>query len=364
MKRLLLTATYVVYILFNCVPLFAQTLPIRVEVRDQCTTPTCWLHATTESLDYYGTIKYGTAVNFNIDFLLMHEIRGRALARYLGFQTPLLSGGRMLRALALALEHGLIPESAWKPRKPIVLNAGLITLSIEALLVHYQNATPQERVAHQREFMAQVDAVFVNLLGPIPERFDFNGRSWRPLDLSHDLLAGSEARHFRIREVNWQIANEKTIDAAVWQNIIARDGQLKKIELALDQMNLSKYKDAAALDHIAEIISTESRPVLLSIATRDTDNRHTYLETPQTKNLYASAMPAQETYSVSHLIYVAGVGRDSSGAMELTVQNSHGLEDGNQGLRTMLSGFFQNHALAFQDYLPPWFDCQKLLHRK
>lgn len=309
-------------------------------------------------MDYYGTIKYAMPVKFNIDYLLMHEIRGRALARYLDSESKLIAGGRMVRALALALEHGLIPESVWRPKQTIVLNADQVVNAIDAILGRYQDVDTRERAAHQNEFMAQVDQVFLELLGAPPKRFDFAGKAWTPRELAHDLLGESQARYVQYRHPLFPSS-----PPVLSQNIISRAGDLIPVNPATIHFKPPIEADASALDHIAKILSTELHPVLLSLATRATNAQHTYRETPEAQGLYQSAMDKQESYKTSHLIYVAGADREANGEINLILQNSHGLADGNQGFRKMLSEFFENHAFAYHDYVPPWFNCNELLQK-
>jgi hypothetical protein len=334
-----------------------QGLPIQVPVRDQCDTSACWAHATLSSLDVFASEKYNEPISFNIDFLLMQELKSRALANFLGHQGPLKSGGNMLRALALALEHGLIPEKDWTPKNRVVLNHAAIIAELEELLAKTKGQPLTN--ASKDLFCAQMDALFERWLGTPPETVTVAGRQLNRVELARDLLAKSliQKGETRDSETHWVI--DAKSDNFIWEHIITRDNVMAPIEKIIAREKTSAFTSEEALERIGKLVHA-GIPVLLGIATRDKDLNLVYRTDGKFKNYYAPSMGPQDTYRRAHLLMVTDVKYDDQGHVAaLRVQNSHGVQDGANGYREMTLDFFKFHAMAFHEMRPPWKVCEK-----
>src|SRR5262245_33160041 len=108
MRKILILMSFVSVVAHARVDRIQFDLPFRRQIG-----ATCWAYCGTTTLDLKASAKIGKPVSFSVDYIVLHDYRSRALARFHGHQTPWDPGAGMTRAYAISLEHGLIPDDVW-----------------------------------------------------------------------------------------------------------------------------------------------------------------------------------------------------------------------------------------------------------
>lgn len=263
--------------------------------RHQYNTATCWLQCGTTVLDYQATEKFGSPVTFSSDYILLQDLRSRALAKYLGHETPWDPGAGMTRALAIALEHGLYPEDVWQPRVSILHNEEAIQNSLDELL---KLAAIQKLSQH--DFIQLMDHRLLEWVGRFPPRkFWYNGRITDAALLANEVIEG-DAMAYEFRPIPYNGTEFGMVSQEAWSHIISADGKWKAITDVLGkQLHLMSSPLAAIAK--AEEIYKSGRPLYLTFIYFDDVGDQTF---KMINDGYVPTNPPRETYASSHFVFV------------------------------------------------------------
>jgi hypothetical protein len=272
-------------------------------VRNQGDTSLCWLHSALQMMEQMA----GTRLS--IDALLIPEIRSRALDRFLGYETPWDGGAGPTRPFALAIEHGLILDSAWASRQSIVNNYAQIFSDIEALLAGKQATSDQNAVD---KFITAVDEVIVRYTGSLPpKQFMRNGQMITAVDYAKQVIGDGHSIGIDFRNITYNDRLFGRLPEVAWTTIISRDNHLKKITDVIGKTTL-RVSGEEAFDRAVEIFESK-RPVAFTFIYYDEKGEATFKVNNRAQFVSARS-PVEREYLSSHLVLISGVIYDSTGA--------------------------------------------------
>jgi hypothetical protein len=339
-----------------------ERLQTPYQMRNQGGTSTCWLHSALQMMEQMA------GQSLSIDALLIPEIKSRALDRFLGHDTPWDGGAGPTRPFALALEHGLVPESVWNKQSVIVRNYHTIFSEIELLL--NQNLTSKS------EFLSAVEDIIKKYTSDLPpSSFALPLRSNSPTKMSFSLIE-SEAEDpitevsgiqeqaieaqlisaqdyarlvigdgasvgFDFRDVKYDETKYGRMPDVAWRTIISQKNELVDITSVIAK-NVERVSPEHALQEIERILS-DGRPVAFTFIWSDHEGQ-TVVGLNSNREYVARRPPTQETYTGSHLVLVTGLIRDAQGQVtgfEVLDPLAQTLED---GFRIVTKDFFNQHG--------------------
>src|SRR6185312_1463888 len=180
----------------------------------QAGTNLCWFNSGLQMMEQMA------GEPLSVDALLMAEIKSRALARFLGHDTPWDGGAGPTRPFALALEHGLVPESAWNKGGILVRNYHEVFARIEPLL--------SARLS-QEQFLTAVDDIIKSYTGSLPPSGSV------VIKPARELIGDGASLGFDFRDVKYDPSRYGLMGEVAWTTIISRRGELVPIRSIIDK---------------------------------------------------------------------------------------------------------------------------------
>lgn len=268
-------------------------------MRDQGNTNTCWLHSGLQMMEQMAETP------LSIDALLIPEIRSRALDRFLGHATPWDGGAGPTRPFALALEHGLVPESLWKSKLPLIEYYNAIFRDLDAVLRQFKNDGNQSVF----EFLRAIDATLLRYTGTLPpKKFLWNDRLFTSTKFARATIGRGTSVGHDFRNVEYSEARNGKMPEIAWTTIISRTGELKRITSIIGKQTL-RTNALEAFEKAAEIFSS-GRPVAFTFISHNQSGKKVY--GVNTKTEYESLLPpTKKTYTESHLVLITGIIREA-----------------------------------------------------
>jgi|GEM_PF-3954337 len=263
--------------------------------RHQYATATCWLQCGTTALDYQATKKFGYPVTFSSDYILLQDLRSRALAKFLGHETPWDPGAGPTRPLAISLEHGLYPETVWQPRVSIFHNEKAIISSLEELLKFAES-----QKLSQKDFVRLMDMRLLEWVGKLPpKKFWFEGRFLDAHVFANEVIDG-DTMAYEFRPIPYNGTEFGMVSKEAWSHVISADGQWKAITDILGKQLHFMNSPQEAIAKAVEIYES-GRPLYMSFIYFDDEGDQTFKMVDDT---YIPTNPPRETYASSHFVFV------------------------------------------------------------
>lgn len=270
--------------------------------RHQFNTATCWLQCGTTALDFQASQKFGTQVTFSSDYILLQDLRSRALAKFLGHETPWDPGAGMTRSLAISLEHGLYPEEVWQPRVSILHNEQAIQKALDELLQFANN-----HHLSQKDFVQLMDQRLLQWVGKFPpKKFWYEGRFTDAHLLANEVIDG-DAMAYEFRPIPYNGTEFGMVSKEAWSHVISADGSWKAITDVLGKQLHFMDSPQAAIKKAEEIYHS-GRPLYLTFIYFDDVGDQTF---KMQNDTYFPTNPPRETYASSHFVFVTRLEYDA-----------------------------------------------------
>lgn len=333
--------------------------------RDQGDTSTCWLHSALQMMEQ------SAGLGLSVDALLIPEIKSRAYDRFLGFETPWDGGAGPTRPFALALEHGLVPESAWKSKSSIVKNYDQIFLKIEDLLSQSQNlfgvhASPRAK----KNFLKAVDNIIMEYTGSLPPtkfRIITGNRTSAEIsavDFARQVIGDGDSRGYDFRNIQYSEKLYGRMPDVAWTTIISRDGELKKITDIIEK-RVDRVTAEEAFQKVIQIFQA-GRPVAFTFIWAN-ENGEPVLGLNKNTYAYEARLPAvTEQYTSSHLVLISGLIKKDGQVVGFEVLDPlPSAQRLNNGFRILTREFFNTHGKTVHEIAPRYqesnYDCSRFL---
>jgi hypothetical protein len=272
-----------------------ERLDCPLKIRNQGQTSLCWLHSGLQMMEQMA------GEPMSIDAILVPEIKSRALARFLGHDTPWDGGAGPTRPFALALEHGLVPEAIWNKDGVLVQNYHRVFERIEELLGKNLGKT---------EFLAGVDEIIKSYTGTLPPM----GHKY-----TRELIGGGASLGYDFRDVKYDDSKYGRMGDVAWTTIISRRNELVKITDIIEKKVIRESAEEA-WNHAIEIFRAK-RPVAFTFIWFDQDGQ-TVLGLNGQNEYVSRRPPAVGGYMGSHLVLVTGLVSEGGQVTALEVHDS------------------------------------------
>lgn len=323
---------------------FAET--VRIDrpfvMRNQAGTCTCWLHSALQMMEQMAN------QNLSIDAILIPEIKSRALDRYLGHETPWDGGAGPTRPFALALEHGLVPESVWNKKSVLVNNYNKIYSEIELLL--------EKNIKRRIDFLRAVDRIILNYTQDLPPaKFVLAGREWTAQDYARHTIGTGASIGIDFRDVKYDDKIYGSMPDIAWTTIISKDNDLVKITDVISKKVLHVTAEQAWASVIR--IFESRQPVAFTFIWSDQEGR-SVLKLNDKREYVSVQPPANKFYTGSHLVLISGLIKNDQGQVMALEALDPLAQSADTGFRVITRDFFDKQGKTVHEIQR---DCPQLL---
>ncbi|NDG26301.1 MAG: hypothetical protein EB120_03885, partial [Proteobacteria bacterium] len=166
-------------------------------VSDQCNYGSCWLHARLAHVEEGIKNKTGKTLRINRTFLIAQSLLDRIDDALESPHSPIFQGGNANYADELVRRYGFIPEDPeiWKPRVNFekAPHGSRLTYFLNARAAQFheaaKNLTPESRAYLDLQDEARRDMrnILKAYTGPLPRKFEFDGKSYTPKQFSKEI---------------------------------------------------------------------------------------------------------------------------------------------------------------------------------
>lgn len=188
-------------------PDFKHTTRYTVEVtqqskiKNQCNLGTCHLHSWLSYLERSYEVSTGKTLTLSNEYVAAQHWLTKSLEALHFFDKKLdisLGAGPLFSRESL-LEYGLIPEGVWKPRPDFMKNphAQQISKYLENTILRAQWELQHAKDPHHKKTIrdhahAQVHQIFEQMVGKIPDQFEWQGQTWTPQSFAKHYFSSFE----------------------------------------------------------------------------------------------------------------------------------------------------------------------------
>lgn len=203
---------------------YSHELAQQSEVRNQCNLGTCHLYSWVSMLEH-DHISYGrTPIKLSTHYLSAQHLLARSLAlldyrdRTAGERSrinvvkPRLNlGANVFNSRRSIVSYGLIPDEAWTAHRDFEEGSLSMRVSeyVENIVARTRWEIEREPDAKHREKIVarareQVRSIFRNVIGEIPENFEFNGKRYTPKTFAKTFFPELEKPIFEMNVIREQ----------------------------------------------------------------------------------------------------------------------------------------------------------------
>jgi hypothetical protein len=309
---------------------FDKELPV-VSVKDQCDWETCWIVSTLYQAEMMLEKKTGKKIELSYEFQLFKFLEteykniihtglvdSRAADDELIFE-----GGGFFVGKANIFDHGLVPESEWKPVISILEEENKTELieRLDNIVINFLKLDENQREGFKQLTLKELEKIFDEYTGGYPQSFNLSGNELTPDELRKALM-----------EVNQEPIIYRNTDDILGSKTFNYVNGTKTIE-----MELMIYQQRP--EEMLMIIEKEidaGKPVGLSMKTvSKSENRKLFIDHE------AGIMTSSKKVNIpevtgEHALSVFGYKLDKKGRVShLKILNSYGKDNGVNGVYVM-----------------------------
>lgn len=184
---------------------YTKEIPYQPSIRNQGDLGTCHLHAWAGELEAISSVvtrgqqKVKISTRY-LSVLRWYEQTLKTLNEGVGLEVQY--GAALDASLALIQRYGIIPEEAWKPLTPFEESTlhGRIEEYAANIIARHKMAIAESNSLKDRENLyndaiAQVTNLFANVIGEMPEKFQFEGKEYTPQEFAMNYFIGTRMQY-------------------------------------------------------------------------------------------------------------------------------------------------------------------------
>lgn len=322
------------------------------EIKDQCTSRSCWSYAGTSNLEQKILRETGKRVDLSEQYLILNSIRIKANEALETVDGQFAPGGAAVHVDTLVENFGIVPDSVWKPRidfrKDGISHRFYYFLNSRIARFHVEYASTNNLQAkHALLLEARIDLGLLidQYVGPMPREFDFEGVHYKsPLEYASamNLLDLRPTIMLIPKEDELPEGLQKKSKAKRLRSASAHDSFFKHVE------SIEMTTDEIALKIVESLKRGESVRIGYESA-REFYDSATGILSIGAFYVPKGFKPPSRRYredkkfkGTGHAVEIVGADLDSEGhVIKFKIKNSHGTETGDEGYLHMYMDFFE-----------------------
>lgn len=169
---------------------YSVDLEKQSSVKDQCSLGTCHLHSWVSHLERNAVVEHNQSIKISTHYLSARHWFERSMqvlssASAEGVEVSL--GASVLMSRDSILKFGLIPDSAWTGKRDFQsaplsarITEFITNITARAKWRAAREIDPQKREEILSQAKSQIAAIFQDVIGEVPDRFEFKGKTHTP----------------------------------------------------------------------------------------------------------------------------------------------------------------------------------------
>lgn len=311
-------------------------------IKNQCNLGTCHLHSWMSHLERNYEQKTGQTLTLSNEYLSARHWLERSLQRLEkpSKEVDIKLGAGPLFSRESILEYGLLPEGAWKPKSDFMLNpqAKKISEFLENILVRTQWQADKMQEGPAREALLeqgrnQIKDLFRQMVGEMPARFEFQGKTWTPKEFAKAYFESFEGPMLQMVINNNRKAATEFTSTKQGDKLTTSVDLVESTARELLDNGQSVY---LSYDHHAEYVDATTG--IMSI--------RAFHIPPYARPATRQMREAFDTNSGGHAVQIVGYELDprTGRVVKWKIRNSWGLNKGDEGHYHMYDDYFRAFA--------------------
>ncbi len=327
---------------------FDVEVPNQSHVKDQCQLGTCHLQAWVSQMEHDYQVRTGKKIELSTKYLSAYHWMMRAVQELVK-KTPGVSielGATQYDSRALILRAGVMPEGVWEPIVDFTSEPTATRLQGYLKNVIVRSKEAQAKALNNAEVMAiqlasqhEIAEIFNNVLGHVPEKFEFEGKLYNPEgfraeqfpDLGGYLMTVTVQDNPRLKVALQSDRSQAVIEGNI--NLV------EKTARALIDKGENVY---LAYEHVSEYVDNASGVMSMKA----------FVQPPNSGPVSRLKRHASGIAGGGHAVQIVGYSLDpkTGRVAKWKIKNSWGEKAGHDGYYTMYRDYFRQFVRNISYY--------------